>query len=150
VLAGARRAGRDPAQLIVRPGGFIATGPDEQAVAAARERVRSRIAYYGSTPAYQPVLRLHGWDDVGSRLHLLSRERRWEEMTALVTDEMLEAWCLAAPWATLPEAVADRYRGIATEIALPIVAGDPAERERQREVIARVRLLPSTLVREQA
>ena len=46
-------------------GGFIATGPDAAAVKAAAEKVRYRVAFYGSTPAYRGVFDLHGVTDLG-------------------------------------------------------------------------------------
>ena len=45
----------------VTGGGFIATGPNEAAVAAAAEKIRYRVAFYGSTPAYAPVLEASGF-----------------------------------------------------------------------------------------
>ncbi|HEX3994210.1 MAG TPA: TIGR03617 family F420-dependent LLM class oxidoreductase, partial [Acetobacteraceae bacterium] len=40
-------------------GGFIATGPDEKTVREAAEKVRYRVAFYGSTPAYRGVFDQH-------------------------------------------------------------------------------------------
>ena len=49
-------SGRDARDFEIWGGGFIATGPDEEAVAKKVEWVRYRVAFYGSTPAYWPVL----------------------------------------------------------------------------------------------
>ena len=32
---------------------------------AAKAATKRQIAFYGSTPAYRPVLELHGWGDLG-------------------------------------------------------------------------------------
>ena len=78
-LAGTGRA--RPALEIVG-GGFIATGPDAAAVAKMLDYVRFRIAFYCSTRAYWDVLRLHGLEALGEKLHRYPREGRWEEMAA--------------------------------------------------------------------
>ena len=40
-------------------------GPDDATVATRFEWVRKRVAFYGSTPAYYPVLAVHGLEDLG-------------------------------------------------------------------------------------
>ena len=50
---------------------------------------RRQIAFYGSTPAYRPVLELHGWGDLQPELNRLSKEGKWAEMGELIDDEML-------------------------------------------------------------
>ena len=49
IREGMRRGGRRRAQFDLHGGGFVATGADEQAVAAAIDQARRRIAFYGST-----------------------------------------------------------------------------------------------------
>ena len=63
--AGMARSGRSREHFEISGGGFIATGPDEAAVARMVEWVRSRVAFYGSTPAYWPVLEVHGLGELG-------------------------------------------------------------------------------------
>src|SRR5580692_9448305 len=62
---GMARTGRDRQTFEISGGGFIATGPDNAAVARMVEYTRGRIAFYGSTPAYWPVLDLHDLGDLG-------------------------------------------------------------------------------------
>jgi probable F420-dependent oxidoreductase len=68
---------------------FAISGETPSARDAQREAVRAQIAFYASTPAYRPVLELHGWEGVGEELHRLSVEGRWGEMGPRITDEML-------------------------------------------------------------
>ncbi len=56
IEAGLAKAGRSRAQYEISGGGFLATGPDDETVARRFEWVRQRVAFYGSTPAYYPVL----------------------------------------------------------------------------------------------
>ena len=44
----------------------------------ARDAMRRQVGYYASTPAYRPVLDLHGWGDLQSELYACSKEGRWD------------------------------------------------------------------------
>jgi probable F420-dependent oxidoreductase len=76
---------------------MIVTGRTEAEQVAAAAAVRAQIAFYGSTPAYRPILELHGWGDLGTDLHALSRAGRWTDLPALIDDEVLNAFALVAP-----------------------------------------------------
>lgn len=54
------------------------TGADLDEVVAT---VRGQIAFYGSTPAYAPMLELHGWGGLHQQLNALSKQGRWDDMT---------------------------------------------------------------------
>jgi probable F420-dependent oxidoreductase len=64
-------------------------GADEAARAVAERAVRKQIAFYASTPAYRPVLELHGWGELADRLNAMSRRQAWDEMAGEITDEVL-------------------------------------------------------------
>ncbi len=83
---------------------FIVTGSSDEEVQAADTAVRRQIAFYGSTPAYKPVLELHGWGDLNGELNAMSKRGEWEAMGRRITDEMLHEFAIIAP----PEQVADR------------------------------------------
>jgi probable F420-dependent oxidoreductase len=51
--------------------------------------VRNLMAFYGSTPAYKPVLDVEGWGDLQPELNALSKLGKWSEMSGLITDEMV-------------------------------------------------------------
>jgi hypothetical protein len=57
------------------------------------------LGFYGSTPAYRPVLDLHGWGELQVALNQLSKSGRWAEMPDLVTEEHARqpSPCGAAP-----------------------------------------------------
>jgi probable F420-dependent oxidoreductase len=80
-----RPPGAEPVEIALSP--FVAL--DESDV----EAVRRQIAFYGSTPAYRPVLELHGWGELQPELNTLSKQGRWDDMTTLVSDEMLHEMC---------------------------------------------------------
>ena len=78
------KAGKSWEEFEVTGGGFVATGPDEAAVAAAAEKLRYRVAFYGSTPAYKEVLELHGLGALHTALHAATRAGKWDEIAAMV------------------------------------------------------------------
>jgi probable F420-dependent oxidoreductase len=87
-------AGRDRAAFTLCLPGLVATGADEPAFAEAVAAVREQIAFYGATPAYRPVLDLHGWGDLHTELHRLSRSGDWNTMTSLVDDTVLATFAV--------------------------------------------------------
>ncbi|HWB65463.1 MAG TPA: TIGR03617 family F420-dependent LLM class oxidoreductase [Mycobacteriales bacterium] len=102
--AGRERVGRDLTDFDVSGLPLIATGDTEVAMQAAVRAVRGQIAFYGSTPAYRPVLDLHGWGELGERLHQMSRDGAWAEMSDCIDDEVLNAFAVVAePAAVAPE-----------------------------------------------
>lgn len=70
---------------------MVITGRDAADRAAAREAVRTQVAFYGSTPAYHPVLEAVGRAELGPRLHELSRAGDWTAMAQMVDDALVDA-----------------------------------------------------------
>jgi probable F420-dependent oxidoreductase len=105
-----RAAAGEPATSFEIAGmAMVATGADDATLAAAIERVRLQVAFYGSTPAYAPILELHGWSDLQPELRKLTRENRWAEMAALVTDDLLELLAVVGPPNRVGEQLRARY-----------------------------------------
>ena len=143
VHEGARRAGKDPASLHVQGGGFIVTGRNEDEVHDARERTRRQIAFYASTRSYANVMKTHGWDDEAAALHRLSMDAQWDQMTSMITDDMLEEFCVIGTWDQLPAQMREKFAGINTQVTLPIDPRTPDEEAQFREIIAEVKQIPS-------
>ena len=132
---GAKRAGRDPESARLMVSALTATGETENDAQAARERQRPLLGFLYSTPAYWRSLELYGWRDRGERLRELSRANRWGEMSAVVTDEMLEAFVPTASYAGVAELLRDRYEGLSDWITFPM-PDDPAHDSSCRNAIA--------------
>lgn len=96
---------------------FVVTGRDEDEMARAAKGVRGQIAFYGSTPAYRPVLELHGWGDLQDELNRLSKEGRWGEMGDLVDDEVLNTFAVVAPIDEVADALRERWGGALTRLS---------------------------------
>lgn len=106
---GRARADRARGAVSVAAFALVATGATEERMAAAVQDVRRRIAFYGSTPAYVPVLAGRGWQQLHSELSALARRRRYTDMTALITDDVLDAFAVRAEPDRLAATLADRY-----------------------------------------
>ena len=90
VAEGLRRAGRTPEQFGLIVQAMVAVGRTEEELAAAVNGVSMLISFYGSTPAYVPVLEEEGWADLQPRLNALSKQGGYAEMRALITPEMVQ------------------------------------------------------------
>ena len=112
---GAAEGGRAIDELRTAGAVLVVSGRTEEELARSREQVRSRVAFYGSTAAYLPVLALHGWEDLGRELTALSKTRdpeRWSKMTRLVPDKVLHEFAVEGPPDEAGRAVAERYGGL--------------------------------------
>ena len=96
---------------------FLVTGRDEKEMAAAAKGVRGQIAFYGSTPAYRPVLELHGWGELQTELNGLSKQGRWAEMGDLIDDEMLDAFAVVGSPEEAARALRDRWSGTLSRLS---------------------------------
>jgi probable F420-dependent oxidoreductase len=115
---GFAQAGRRRADFEISGGGFLATGPDDETVARMFEWVRSRVAFYGSTPAYWPVFALHGLEDLGRKLHGLAREGRWREMAREVPDDVTHLFAAVGRYDEIAGAIERRFGGLVDAINL--------------------------------
>jgi len=129
IAEGARKAGRRAEDVELATSVFVVSGQNEEETTRQRESARSQISFYASTPTYRTVLEAHDWEPVGERLGVLAREKKWREMPAIVTDEMLGAFVVEAPPEELGPALRDRYEGLIDRVALyvPFVPGQRDE-----------------------
>ena len=137
---GMGRSGRSRANFDVFGGGFVVTGPDQKTVAEGMEWVRKRVAFYGSTRSYLPILALHGLDELGQKLHAMYLEGHWNEMAAEVPDEVVRIFAACGTYDEITRAIDERFGGLADSIEINFPAGTPAGL--QRELLADIRRIP--------
>ena len=111
LVAGLDAAGRKRSDVEVACPVFIVTGETEEAMAAAAVGVRKQLAFYGSTPAYRAVLELHGWGDLHTELHRLSKQGGWDAMGELIDDDVLGEFAVVAPLSDVASALRTRCEG---------------------------------------
>jgi hypothetical protein len=105
---------------------MIATGMNDEEISQARDACKAQIGFYGSTPAYKVVLEQHGWEGIQLELNQLSKKGLWQDMAALITDEMLESIAVTGTPSDVSQQIFQRYGKIAARVAPSIFSGDPA------------------------
>lgn len=115
VRAGLAAAGRDEEGFEVVPEVIVsvATGRDDDHLSTRR-----LLAFYGSTPACKPVLDAHGWGDLQPELNAMSKQGRWQEMTSLITDEILHTIAACGTPAEVATHVRERVDGVSDRTCL--------------------------------
>ncbi len=117
--AGLAGRGRARSDFEVSGGGFVATGADDAAVQEMFEWVRMRIGFYGSTPAYWPVLAVHGLEDLGSKLNDLSKKGQWQQMTREISDDVVHLFAAVGRFDEIAAAITRRFGGAVDAVGLP-------------------------------
>lgn len=136
VQRGLEKSGRRRDQFDVSLPVMVVTGVDEEAFARSRQAVKAQIGFYASTPAYRGVLEQHGWGDVQAQAHQMTREGRWQDMGALITDEILDAFAIVSEDIdAVPALLQQRYAGLADTWMCTVDTGDS---DRQRRLVAAV------------
>lgn len=141
IEAGLAENGRSRDAFEVCGGGFIATGADDAAVAKMVEFFRHRVAFYASTRTYFPVLEAHGWEDLGAKLHAMSKAGKWKDMPAEISDDVLRTFVAVGRYDELKAAVDERFRGVSDSLELALEAPDRISE--LAEVVADLRTLPT-------
>ncbi len=116
-------AGRSAADLTVVGQAVVACTSDPADQAALDAATRWLVGFYGSTPAYAPVLETQDRSHLHPELRRLSREGRWDEMATLVDDDLLDAVVLRGDPATVAQRLVDRFGAVADRIALSTPGG---------------------------
>ena len=129
IQEGAARENRSPKDVELATSVFVVTGESEEQIAEQRQKMRAQAAFYASTPTYRTVLDVHGWSEVGEKLGQLAREKKWDEMPELITDEMLHTFAIEAHPDEVGPTLVKRYEGLIdrTALYLPFVPGERDE-----------------------
>ena len=97
---------------------LVVTSTREEELERLKDVARHQLAFYGSTPAYRPTLDCHGWGDLHPELNALSKQGRWDDMAALVDDEVLETIAVVGPPDAIAPALRARLAGITDGVSL--------------------------------
>jgi probable F420-dependent oxidoreductase len=125
---GFAKAGRTREGFEITAPAFVVARDTEEEIAAGMQTIKDQIGFYGSTPAYRPVLEAHGWGELGDELKAMTKKGEWDKLGSMIDDEVLNTFAVVG---TPEEAIAEvkkRYGDVCTRITL--VA--PPERDEQR------------------
>ena len=117
---GAKKTNRKREDVMVSVTAFVATSPEEENFA------RAQLSFYASTPSYRAVMDFHGWGETAEKLSAHAAKGEWAEMPMLITDEMLNEFCLVTSPEKLAPGLKKRYDRIADRLTLysPFVPGE--------------------------
>ena len=126
IMTGLEHSGRSLADFELDFAPIVATGHDEQSLQQSIASARHRIAFYGSTEAYRPVLEVHGWGELQTELNQLNKRRESEAMAALINDEVLHAFAIIGSPEQVIETMTQRLTGLVdrTSLQLPSLSDD--------------------------
>jgi probable F420-dependent oxidoreductase len=142
MLEGMKQSGRRREHFDIHGGGFVCTGRDEAAVRKAMDWARFRIAFYGSTRTYMPILALHGLEELGQKLHEMSVQGRWNEMAQQISDDTLRIFAACGTYADIAAEIERRFGGAADSITIALPPDWEQEPEPVREMLARIHRIP--------
>lgn len=125
---GLARAGRRREDFEISYSNFVVTGRDEAEFEASRKAARERIAFYGSTPAYQGVLESIGVGALQGELNTMSKQGRWKEMGTLITDDTLDAFAVVGEPGEIAPEMLRRYGSFTDRTSASFPVSDDAQR----------------------
>jgi probable F420-dependent oxidoreductase len=88
---------------------FVVTGTSEEELNEAKRATRQQIAFYGSTPAYKPVLDSLGAGELQGELNAMSKQGRWVEMADLIDEGMLNEFAVVGEPGSIAGQIITRY-----------------------------------------
>tara|TARA_R110002096_G_scaffold23790_3_gene75530 strand:- start:208 stop:1215 length:1008 start_codon:yes stop_codon:yes gene_type:complete len=106
---GLAKAGKSRADFEISYPVFSITGRDERELAEAATQMRQQIAFYGSTPAYKPVLDSIGAGEIQPTLNAMSKQGDWTAMGEVITDDVLDEFAVRGAPADLAAQIETRY-----------------------------------------
>ena len=112
---GLATAGRTRGDIEVVAEVIVGVGRTDEELERARA-VKTLLSFYGSTPAYKPVLDVEGWGDLQPELNALSKQGEWKQMGTLIDDEMLDTFAVVAEPSKLAAGIKDRYADVITRV----------------------------------
>lgn len=140
IKTGLDRSGRTWSDIEVSESGYLVLGDDDSEIEQKLLAMRTPLSFYGSTRTYHHVLRLHGLEELGQKLHALSLQGKWNDMRETVTLDDLRELAQVSTYDKLPEFLAE-HREYASRTGFSMPTGTPEERERYRDVMQRVQAL---------
>lgn len=132
LAVGAARTNRDPDEVDVCMKPLIGTAADAETLERVTKTVRARVGFYLSTPSYRRVFDLHDWGDLADKAAVLSKSQQWEELAAMVPDEVLHTVATIGTHETIVAQLNDRYGPRVDRIEF----STPVESEADAEVLS--------------
>ena len=124
---GLRLAGRARADFDIFPQVIAAIGRTDSQLAAAAAGVRALLAFYGSTPAYLPVLEVEGRAELQPQLNALSKRMEVSEMVKLIDDDLLTTLAVRGTPEECAAEILQRFGEVAQRVCVYFPGYDVAD-----------------------
>ena len=111
-------SGRSREDLEIICSTLVVTADTAEQFEASKLAARKQLGFYGSTPAYLPTLACHGWGDLHQELNSLSKQGRWDDMTGLISEEILETIAVVGERREIAGKLKQRLEGIADGVSI--------------------------------
>jgi probable F420-dependent oxidoreductase len=134
---GAKKAGRKLSDIDIMAAPIIVTGRNADELQEEMKLHKRRVSFYASTRTYHTVFEVHGWNELGNRLHEMSLEGRWKEMAQLIPDEMAEEFAIVGLVDEIAPKLKERWGGLVSTLSFPtdFPLATPEDQKRAREII---------------
>jgi probable F420-dependent oxidoreductase len=115
---GLARAGRRRDDFEISCQLILAVGESDEELEAAKNGARAQISFYGSTPAYRPVLECVGRGELQDELNAMSKQGRWLEMASRIDDDLLSRIAVVGRRKEIATKLRERCSGFADRVSL--------------------------------
>ena len=112
---------------------MLAIGTTDEELEHAIAVVKDRIAFYGCTVAYRPVLELHGWGALQDELIPLNRAHRRTDMVKLIDDDVLHTIAIIGSPREVITEMKRRFDGVISRTGF---GGSAIDREELPELLS--------------
>lgn len=139
VRRGAARSGRplDGFRVAMKP--LVASARTEEELVGKVRDARARIAFYASTPGYAAAFEHLGLHDLAAEAKLLSKRQEWEELPALIDDDVLHQFVTVGTHADIGDRLLERYGDVVSDIEFSIAVRDDEDRQTLTDLARRFR-----------
>jgi probable F420-dependent oxidoreductase len=114
---------------------WVITGTTSDEQQQAQHSVKSKIATYASNASSQAVMTYHGWSTQHETLQQMARDKQWDMMAQVITDDMLHEIAIIAEPDDVIATIRQRYQGLADRICL---MGLPENTELQQTIAKQI------------
>ena len=140
VKIGLERGGKTWQDVEIAESGYLVLGDNDSEIEQKLLAMRAPLSFYGSTRTYHHVLRLHGLEELGNKLHQLSVNGKWDEMRETVTLDHLTELAQTSTFDDYPRFLSE-HREYASRVGFAMPTETPEQQERYRDLLSQVQAL---------
>ncbi|MFP6816454.1 MAG: TIGR03617 family F420-dependent LLM class oxidoreductase [Pseudomonadales bacterium] len=140
VKIGLERAGKTWQDVEISESGYLVLGDSDSEIEQKLLAMRTPLSFYGSTRTYHHVLRLHGLEELGNKLHQLSVNGKWDEMRETVTLDHLTELAQTCKYDDFPQFLGE-HREYASRVGFGMSTDTPEKKERYQHLMGQIQAL---------